>query len=136
MEVLRQLARDGRLPAHPQPSEGATYAHRLGRDDARIDWSADAEQIDRQVRAFDPLPGAFTLLRGQSLKVWRAQAAGSEPGAAPGTVLEATARGIVVECGRGRLVIGEVQPAGGRRMNAAAFVAGRGVEAGVRLGGA
>jgi methionyl-tRNA formyltransferase len=136
VETLHRLAHDGHLPAEPQPPEGATYAGRIERDEARIDWSADAIQIDRHVRTFDPRPGAFTLLRGQPIKVWRAQASGSERGAVPGTVLEATARGIVVECGRGRLIIDEVQLAGGRRMSAAAFVAGRGIEAGVRLGAA
>ena len=133
--MLKRLERDGRLPATPQPQAGVTYAHRIEREDARIDWRRDAPSIDRQVRAFDPVPGAFTLLRGAPLKVWKAAPRDArEAAAVPGTVLDATARGIVVACGRGALVIEELQPAGGRRMTAAAFVAGRGVESGERLG--
>jgi methionyl-tRNA formyltransferase len=135
VDVLARLARDGRVAAQAQPDAGAVYAHRLERDETRIDWSADAVAVDRRVRAFDPVPGAFTLLRGAPFKVWKATAhPGAAPGAAPGTVLGASAGGIVVACGLGTLSIEEVQPAGGRRMSAAAFVAGRGVAAGVRLG--
>jgi methionyl-tRNA formyltransferase len=118
----------------PQPDDGAVYAKRIERDDARIDWSQDAEVIDRQVRAFDPVPGAFTVLAGAPLKVWKAAPAEATSSAPPGTVLDASARGIVVACGRGLLAIEELQSAGGRRMPAAAFVAGRGVAAGARLG--
>lgn len=134
--VLARLARDGTLAGRPQPDEGVAYAHRIEREDARIDWSADAAVVDRQVRAFDPVPGAFTSLRGATLKVWRAEPAAAGDPAPPGTVVAASARGVVVACGRGALVITELQPAGGRRMDAAAFVAGRGVESGERLGGA
>lgn len=135
VDVLGALLREGRLPARPQSEAGAVYAHRIERDEARIDWSADAEAIDRQVRAFDPAPGAFTRLRGAPLKVWKAAAhPGDAPHAFPGTVLAASAGGIVVACGRGTLAIEELQPAGGRRMSAAAFVAGRGIGAGARMG--
>jgi methionyl-tRNA formyltransferase len=135
VDVLNTLLRDGRLPAQPQAESGAVYASRIEREEARIDWSADAGAIDRQVRAFDPAPGAFTLLRGAPLKVWKAAVHPADaPQAIPGTVLAASARGIVVACGRGTLAIEELQLAGGRRMSAAAFVAGRGVDAGARLG--
>lgn len=133
VDVLRTLAREARLQARAQDDAGAVYAHRIERDDARIDWSADADAVDRQVRAFDPVPGAFTLLAGQPLKIWRAAPA-EGPAAPPGTVVDASPRGIVVACGRGHLAIGELQPAGGRRMAAAAFVAGRGIATGTRLG--
>ena len=133
--VLRRLARDGALAAQPQDQDGAVYARRIEREDARIDWTREASFIDRQVRAFDPVPGAFTTLRSAPLKIWHARAdAGATTAAAPGMVLDASARGIVVACARGLVTIDELQPAGGRRMSAAAFVAGRGVEAGVRLG--
>ncbi|MDH5287407.1 MAG: methionyl-tRNA formyltransferase [Betaproteobacteria bacterium] len=136
VDVLSRLARDGRLEARPQATAGVEYARRIERGEARIEWAADAVAIDRLVRAFDPAPGAFTLLRGAPLKVWRAVATpGDACGAPPGTVLSASARGIVVACGRGTLAIEELQPAGARRMSAAAFVAGRGVEAGTLLGG-
>lgn len=133
--VLRGLAAEGHLEARPQDAAGAVYAQRIERDDARIAWSADARSIDRQIRAFDPVPGAFTTLAGAPLKIWRATPVASPPAdAPPGTVLEATPRGIVVACGEGALAIDELQPAGGRRMAAAALVAGRGIAAGMRLG--
>lgn len=133
--VLQRLDRDGALAAQPQDEAGAVYARRIEREDARIDWTRDAAFIDRQVRAFDPVPGAFTTLRSAPLKIWQARIdAGATAAAAPGMVLDASARGIVVACGSGLVTVDELQPAGGRRMTAAAFVAGRGVEAGVRLG--
>ena len=110
------------------------YAHRIGRDDARIDWSSDATAIERQVRAFDPVPGAATVLRGAPFKIWQARVAPTAQGVAPGTVVSVSARAVVVACGQGALALEEVQPAGGRRMSVAAFVAGRGVDAGERLG--
>ncbi|HEX4884775.1 MAG TPA: methionyl-tRNA formyltransferase [Casimicrobiaceae bacterium] len=134
VEVLRRIERGGTIEAAPQPEDGAVYAKRIDRDDARIDWTRDAEAIDRQVRAFDPVPGAFTTLDGAPLKVWKAAPAAATAQALPGTVLDASSRGIVVACGRGLLIIEELQPASGRRMTAAAFVAGRGVAAGIRLG--
>jgi methionyl-tRNA formyltransferase len=134
VEVLGRLARDGRLEAQPQPAEGVVYAHRIGRDDAQIDWSAHAAAIERQVRAFDPVPGAATLLRGAPFKIWKARVAPGVQAALPGTVVAVSTRAVVVACGEGALVLDEVQPAGGRRMSVAAFVAGRGVDAGERLG--
>jgi methionyl-tRNA formyltransferase len=134
VEVLGRLAREGRLDAQPQPAEGVVYAHRIGRDDARIDWSADAAAIERLVRAFDPVPGAATLLRGAPFKIWKARVAPGVQAALPGTVVSVSTRAVVVACGEGALVLDEVQPAGGRRMSVAAFVAGRGVDAGERLG--
>jgi methionyl-tRNA formyltransferase len=135
VEVLAGLARDESVVVHAQPAVGVTYAHRIGRDDPRIDWTAGAQAIDRQVRAFDPVPGAFTLLHGAPLKVWKAhpRRAGSSA-APPGTVLEAAARGIAVACGSGTLVVEELQLAGGRRMDALSFLVGRRIEAGARLG--
>jgi methionyl-tRNA formyltransferase len=134
VDVLRRLARDGRLVATPQAAAGVTYAHRIERDDARIDWTRDATAIDRQVRAFDPVPGAFTTLDGVPLKVWRATPRASATGAPAGTVIEATPRSLLVACGEGALEVEELQPAGGRRMTAASFLAGRGIDKGRRLG--
>jgi methionyl-tRNA formyltransferase len=132
--ALHRLARDGSVEATPQPAAGVVYAHRIERNDARIDWSAAAVTIDRQVRAFDPVPGAFTESAGGPLKVWKAEPLDAAHGARPGTVLDASAQGVIVACGEGALVIAELQPAGGRRMTAAAFVAGRGVAPGAVLG--
>ena len=134
VEVLRQLARHGPLAATPQPADGATYAGKIDRAEAAIDWSASATAIDRQVRAFDPVPGAYTALAGEKLKVWAAEPAGHErAGAAPGTVLAASAHTLLVACGEGALRLTQLQPAGGRRMDAAALVAGRRIAQGARF---
>jgi len=132
--VLRRLARGEPLAPVPQPAEGASYAAKVERADAAIDWRTDAAAIDRAVRAFDPAPGATASLRGEPVKVWRAEPVPPVAGdAAPGTVVSAAAAGIVVACGDGALRVTEVQPAGGKRMNAAAFVAGRRIASGDRF---
>jgi methionyl-tRNA formyltransferase len=134
VSVLRRLARGETLVATPQPAAGATYAAKVERADAVIDWCAAAVAIDRVVRAFDPVPGAATALAGEPGKIWRGEVApASDAGTGPGTVVAATAQGIVVACGEGAFRITELQQAGGKRMNAAAFVAGRRIAAGDRF---
>ena len=134
VEALDRLARDGALEGTPQPAEGVTYAAKITRADTAIDWRAEPTTIDRQVRAFDPAPGAFTALAGAPVKLWAAQ---PEAAAArrvdPGVVLAVDAAGLVVACGRDALRVSELQPAGGRRMAAAAFAAGRRIAAGDRF---
>jgi len=132
---LRRLAAGAPDRPIPQPAGGATYASKIRKSEAVIDWSASAAAIDRLVRAFDPAPGASTRLAGEMVKVWRAQpvaVVGRE--VAPGTVLSTDGEVIVVACGEGALGVAELQPAGGRRMSAAAFVAGRGLARGERFG--
>jgi len=133
VDVLGRLDRDRRLPAVPQPADGATYAARITALDARIDWTRDAQAIDRQVRAFDPTPGACTTLGGTLVKVWHAEPTATASAAAPGTVLAASPAGIDVACGEGALRVLEIQRAGGRRVPASALVAGRFVAAGARF---
>ena len=132
--VLDRLARTGSLVGRPQPALGVTYAAKITRADTVIDWRASAATIDRQVRAFDPVPGACTTRNGELVKVWVAEpiADGAAPGA-PGVVLAADARGLVVACGEGALRVAEIQPAGSRRMTAAEFIAGRRIAAGERF---
>jgi methionyl-tRNA formyltransferase len=132
--VLTRLARDGALLRTPQPVAGATYASKVERADAAIDWSAASAAIDRQVRAFDPVPGAATILGDLGVKVWRAEPMAEASSTAAGTVLRAGSEGIDVACGRGVLRLREVQPASGKRMSASAFAAGHGVVAGTRFG--
>ncbi len=129
--ALARLRDSGKLRATPQPEAGATYAPKLAKSEAAIDWNASAADIARRVRAFDPVPGTNATLRGRSIRLRRAEVAeGIGASARPGTVLDAGPAGIVVACGAGALRIAELQPAGGRAMSAAAFVAGRGVAAG------
>jgi methionyl-tRNA formyltransferase len=132
--VLARLARDGALVATPQPSEGATYAAKITRADTAIDWRASAAVIDRQVRAFDPVPGAATQRAGEPVKLWTATpvAIAARQGE-PGEVLGVDGGALVVACGEGALRITELQPAGSRRMSAAAYVAGRRLVPGARF---
>ncbi|MEO8347133.1 MAG: methionyl-tRNA formyltransferase [Betaproteobacteria bacterium] len=132
--VLIRLARDGAIEATPQPATGATYANKIERADAAIDWGQSAAVIDRQVRAFDPVPGAATQFNGQGVKVWRAEPVLPESDASAGIVLASGNAGIDVACGDGALRLIAVQPANGKRMSAAAFAAGHGVADGVRFG--
>jgi methionyl-tRNA formyltransferase len=133
--ALRKLEREGALAAKPQSEIGACYAPKITKSEAMIDWRANAVAIDRQVRAFDPVPGAATTLAEESIKVWKAVPSPIPmPMAVPGTVLAAEPKGILVACGEGALRLEEVQPAGGRRMNIAAFVAGRRIAPGARFG--
>ena len=118
----------------PSRSEGATYAAKIGRMDAAIDWTLDAFAIDRRVRAFDPSPGAFTVIGAEALKIWRVEPSSAPAaGAAPGSVVAAARDGIVVACGTGLVRIVELQPSGRRRMSAAQFLAGHRLAPGDRL---
>jgi methionyl-tRNA formyltransferase len=125
--VLSALADDP--PPVPQPAAGATYAPKLTRADARIDWTMDAMAIERRVRAFDPWPGTFTLLEGTMLKVLRAAVA--EGDGEPGVVLDDR---LTVGCGSGALRLTRVQLAGRAPLDADAFLRGHAVAAGTRLG--
>ena len=115
--------------AVPQPPEGATYAPKLSRDDGRIDWTRPAVSIERQIRAFDPWPGTFTTLDGAVLKILAAVAAAGA--GTPGTVLD---DGLLIACGDGALRLTRVQLAGRAALDAAAFLRGRKILPGTRLG--
>ena len=124
--VLQALA--GNPSPVPQPTEGVTYAPKLTREAGRIGWHRDAAAIERQVRAFDPWPGSFTLLGGVILKVLAAELA---PGAGPpGTALD---DGMTIACGSGALRLTRVQLAGRPAMPAEAFLRGHHVPVGTRL---
>jgi len=128
--ILRALA-EAPTPTR-QPEEGVTYAPKLTRDDGRIDWSLDSGLLDRQIRAFDPWPGTFTLLGGAILKVLAAHPADplvAPP--APGTVLDAS---LTVACGHGALRLTRIQIQGRAAMAAGAFLRGHRVAPGTMLG--
>jgi methionyl-tRNA formyltransferase len=130
--IVRALAAP--LTARAQDESRATYAAKIDKREARIDWNESAEIIDRKVRAFNPVPGAFSSLNGTSIKIWRAEV---ERGvtAQPGTVYAAAPADIVVACGVDGLRLLEVQRAGGRRLPTSAFIAGFEVARGARFGG-
>ncbi len=116
----------GRLDARAQPAEGVSYAPKIRKSDARIDWTQPAERIARQVRAYNPWPVAETLLAGQRLRIWRARPGdGGAPGAAPGQVLGSDADGLSVQTGAGELRLLSLQLPGRSRVDAAAFARSR-----------
>ena len=119
------------LPAVAQPEAGVTYAAKLDKSEAPLDWRRPAAELDRQIRAFTPFPGTTAVLDGAPLKVWAALPR-SESGV-PGTVLAADKHGILVACGSGSLLLTELQKAGGKRLPVAQFLAGHGVSAGARF---
>ena len=119
--------------ARAQDSALATYAEKITKAEAAIDWAGDAGAICRQVRAFNPAPGAATAWNGSVLKIWRATVAEND-GAAPGTVVKVDSDGIFVAAGTQAVKITELQKAGGKRLPAAQFLAGAALAAGSRLG--
>ena len=124
----------GTLRPTPQPAEGITFAPRIEREHARIDWSRAAVEIERAIRAFSPSPGAYTSLDGRTLKVSRARVESGAPGGPPGTVVRADAVGLEVATGAGRLSLLDVQLEGRKRLPAAAFLAGSPIRPGTCLG--
>jgi methionyl-tRNA formyltransferase len=123
--VLEQVP----MAANPQPEIGVTYAAKIDKAEAPLDWRLPAAQLARQVRAFNPFPGATASLEKQAIKVWRAEEqteviSGAAPGTRPGTILAVERRGIVVTCGEGFLCLTELQKAGGKRLPVASFLAG------------
>ena len=130
--IVEALARIGTLPPAAQDNALATYAAKLSKEEAEIDWTQPAADIARAVRAFNPFPVAFTRLDGEPLRIWAAEAASGHGTA--GHVLEADKSGIRVACGEGALLVTALQRAGGKRLSAEQFAAGGGLKAGTRLG--
>jgi methionyl-tRNA formyltransferase len=124
VEALRRMAA-GELPATPQPAEGVTYAAKISKEEAKLDFAQPAAALARKVRAFNPFPGAHGLVNAVTVKIWGAQPEAGAVGAAPGKVLAAdAAQGIVVACGEGALRLTELQKPGGKRLPAAEFLKG------------
>jgi len=124
-----ELAACGGLARRVQPLDGVTYAHKIDKAEAAIDWREPAALIERRLRAFDPFPGATATLAGETLKCWRG--AVMPGGGAPGTVLAADEHGIAVACGAGVLRLTELQRAGGKRLAAAPFLQGKPIAPGM-----
>lgn len=126
--IVQALAalQGGGLTAHPQPAEGVTYAAKLDKAEAALDFTQPAALLARRVRAFNPVPGATVRLPGVDapVKVWRAQALDAAVKQAPGTLLAASADGIDIATGEGVLRLLELQRAGGKRQPVDVFVQG------------
>ncbi|MBX3700333.1 MAG: methionyl-tRNA formyltransferase [Dokdonella sp.] len=117
-EALTRVLRGETLPARPQAEGGVTYAHKLDKAEARLDWQAPAAALARAVRAFDPWPVAEAQLDGERVRIWQAQALPTPATAPPGSIVAASAEGIDVATGEGILRIGALQREGGRRISA------------------
>ncbi len=129
-----ELAACGGLHATAQPTDGVTYAKKVDKAEAAVDWTLDADTVARRIRAFNPAPGVVARLRGEAVKLWHARALPvAEPDAKPGAVIGVSADGIVVACGSGAVQLSELQRPGGKRLNAAQFLQGRALQVGERF---
>jgi methionyl-tRNA formyltransferase len=129
------LMEDGRIEEEPQDHERATYAPKVDRETARLDWSLPADEVALWMRGMDDVPGAWSPLGSKgTVKLFRPRVV-HDVGGAPGEVLSADEDGVVIACGLGAVRVGEVQPPGKRRMLAADWARGRGVSVGERFGG-
>ena len=122
VDALRKL---GSLKPEPQPEDGVTYAAKISKEEAKLDFTQGAAALSRKVRAFNPFPGAHGQAGGVTIKIWGAEAVSGKDGAKAGSVLFADAQhGIVVACGTGALRLTELQKPGGKRLPAAEFLKG------------
>lgn len=130
VDALRQLAA-GRRVRTPQPAEGITYAAKIAKDEAALDFRLPAPQLLNRVHAFDPFPGASAQLDGVTLKIWDAQI--SPHSGEPGRVLAVEPEGVTIACGVGALRVTVMQKPGGKRLAAAAFLQGFPMKPGQQL---
>ena len=135
-----RLAEDGRLRPKPQSDQGVSYAAKIEKAEARIDWWRSAQEIDRQVRAFNPWPVAETLWHDQQLRVWEARpvadgriAGTHDDFAQPGNILGLEQEQLLVQCGQGHIALLKLQLAGRRVVSAREFASAQSL-AGSRFG--
>ena len=122
--IVEALAKLPELTAVPQPETDVTYAQKLSKADAEIDWALGAKQIHNKIRALNPVPGAWSRLNGQVIKIWTSSVLEMSSTATTGSIVAADKQGIAVQTGEGVVLITELQASGSKRMAAAAFVAG------------
>ncbi|QIL42798.1 methionyl-tRNA formyltransferase [Acidovorax sp. HDW3] len=134
--IVAALTQADQLQPQPQPAEGVTYAHKIEKAESSVDWTQDAAQIARRIRAFDPFPGASTTLGAEVIKLWCCEidSVSRLPDAACGQILSANADGVVVACGSGLLRLTQLQRAGGKRLAAGEFLRGFALQPGQVLG--
>ncbi|MBB5390146.1 MULTISPECIES: methionyl-tRNA formyltransferase [unclassified Herbaspirillum] len=130
VDALARLEQD-RLPATPQPEQGANYAPKIAKEEAALDFSRPAAELARKIRAFNPFPGASGRFGETVIKIWQARPVSIALQGVPGQVLSADAQaGIVVACGDGALLLTELQKPGGKRLPASEFLKGFALEGG------
>ncbi|EKD97563.1 MAG: hypothetical protein ACD_23C00861G0002, partial [uncultured bacterium] len=135
VQVLGQ-AEHGTLQPVPQPLQGITYASKIDKSEAAIDWSQSAQTISQRVRAFNPFPGASTVLAGETLKIWAAEVGDAVPmaGRVFGQIVALAPSGIAVAALDSTLIITELQRPGGKRLSSAEFLRGCPLQMGQVLG--
>jgi methionyl-tRNA formyltransferase len=133
VDALIELEHSGNLAATPQPADGATYAEKIGKHEAALDWRRPAAELARQVRAFDPFPGGAATLDGTVLKIWSAAPIETPSRAEPGMIVDVSPDGVVVACGDGALRITQLQKPGGKRLPVRDFLAGSTLATGQRF---
>jgi len=118
VETLNRFAQERNLKAVPQALEGVTYAHKIMKDEAKIDWQKEAKAIDLKIRAFNPFPGA-TLFDGESvIKVWCSSLKDDQLQSKPGAIIDITEDGVQIAGEKGSLLLTELQRAGGKKTSA------------------
>ena len=129
VDAMQQLAETGNLPATIQDESLVTYAAKLQKAEASIDWTQSADLISRQVRAFNPFPVAHAILNGEVCRIWMATQSDVVSHVKPGTILD-VGTNIQVACGQGALIVEELQLPGGKRLQAKDFIAGQNLKVG------
>ncbi len=129
VDAMQQLAETGNLPATIQDESLVTYAAKLQKAEASIDWTQSADLISRQVRAFNPFPVAHAILNGEVCRIWMATQSDVVSHVKPGTILD-VGTNIQVACGQGALIVEELQLPGGKRLKAKDFIAGQNLKVG------
>jgi methionyl-tRNA formyltransferase len=124
--IVKALTQVAQFKPVQQPTEGVTYAHKIEKAEAAIDWTLSANQLSQRIRAFDPFPGMTAQMAGEMVKVWQAHALADAPAhastAKPGTVLAIDESGLQVACGAGVLCLTQLQKPGSQRQPVADFV--------------
>lgn len=133
VDCVNRLSKGEVINRIPQPTDGVTYARKLDKQEARIDWQQPAEQLARRIRAFNPWPVCWCEMEGERTRVWHAKAEGLPVPTPSGTIMESGAPGIVVACGEGQLRITELQRPGGRVVPAGDYATSRKLSTGRRL---
>ncbi|MES2943207.1 MAG: methionyl-tRNA formyltransferase [Pseudomonadota bacterium] len=136
VQALQALTQPGRLQSVPQPAEGISYAHKIEKREASIDWTQNADTIVRRIRAFNPFPGASAVLAGETIKVWTAEVSGEKPpaDAVPGSI-HAVAPGFIAVVAMNSMVnISELQRPGGKRLPVSEFLRGCALQPGMVFG--
>ena len=133
--IIEALEKLPALQAVAQPTKGVTYASKISKTEARIDWNQPGNVIERRLRAFDPSPGCESTIDGETLKIWRAavNTTASNAAVVPGTIVAVSSERLTVQCGDGALDLITLQKPGGRRMAVADFLRGATLQTGWRF---